>query len=168
MTTNNYHYNRYKRVKESLDGQAYKGTSLEKLAGYFIADLVFNFPNKNIYEKIKTLVKYALFTPRLNKLSSNKVALYGWSIRRSDYENLAFSYKKKLGWDFEDICLGGPEAGWKLNFDFTALKKACLITTKLNKLSYKDKLIIFTSIYTSVMFFNVLSDKFEVKKLKYT
>lgn len=154
-------FNRYNRIKESLNSESYKSIQLDKLAAFFIADMVYNFLPKNIFSKLLMLIKYLFFIPNVKVPSENLQAIFGWSLGRQDYKRLSEAYKKQLGWQFYDICLGGKICGRKIRFDLLALLFSVKKSLTINNINLADRLVILFSVYASVSFLRFLKKRFK-------
>jgi hypothetical protein len=141
----NQYFNRYKKLKSSLVNQRYSDISLQSLCGFFLADFVYNFQKRRFRGKLKQIFVSLFFVPRLGEIQVSKDSLFIWTLTRPDYKKLADEYKKRLGWDFQDLCLGGDLVGYKFRVDFSVFRESKNIAVKLNGLTWRERVIVFLS-----------------------
>ena len=157
----NIKYNQYCSIRDSLHDISYKGIGLSQLSAYFIADFVYFFSDKTFSQKIKVLIRSLFFIPRipLPKVMPND-SVYGWSIERSDYEELSAAYKNSLGWKFENICLGNTYLKKYFNLNFNALFVALKCCIKLKHETSENRIYTFLSVYHSLSLYLSIESRF--------
>lgn len=158
----NEKYEQYKKIKDSWSDRNYDDIGLDRLAGYFIADMVYHFKSKTFLSKLKTLIRYFMFIPTVRSKGLTKEELFGWSIKRADYKKLSDAYLKKLGWKFDDICLGPKVLGRSFRIDFSALFYTIRQVNSNQALTFNQKLISLISIHAAISFYRFLQNNFVI------
>ncbi|MBU1437769.1 MAG: hypothetical protein KJ930_08100 [Gammaproteobacteria bacterium] len=156
----NSEYKSYAELRSACNGASYRNIAVDMLCAYFLADFIYNYRKKSIYKKIKRLVK-CLMVPNIKYPQASGGDLYGWSIDRSDYKVLASGYQKKLGGDFDSICLSGNIVGWVFFFSFSAFFNAAKIAFTANKSGVKKRLFLFSACFQSMNFLEFLRQRFK-------
>lgn len=165
----NLNFKKYKNLKTALEGYDIYGIPLDKLAGFFIASIVYNADkNKQLdfFVKLKNSIRFFFFIPKIKKISTDNACLFGWGTVREDYTRLSNAYKKEMGCDFDSICLSAALNGFKFYFNFYAFFFALFVTFKINKIKIKDRIVVFKSIYASVSFLNFMKNNFRFDNVK--
>lgn len=162
----NEKYLKYKKIKSSLAKYGYKDISTDKLAGFNVAYIVYSFASMSLTEKIKLLINFLFFIPRVKFSAGESRAVYGWSIDRKDYKFLSDGYKKSMDKCFTDLCLSFQGASKKIRIDCKSLWVAGKIAYHADLSEAKDKAIVFFSVYKSISFLNYLEKNFDASGLE--
>lgn len=163
LKMNKEKYQRYKELKLLLAGKMVADLPLDRMSAWFIADMVYRLPERSLLGRLLTYLKFMFFMPKLKGSKFKSRSLFGWSQNRVDYAMLAQSYKNKLGWEFEDICLSATENGWHFKFDIKAAVRSIKVLWKLENVDLKDRIIIGFAVYASVSYMHYVFSKIDLK-----
>ncbi|MBB5187722.1 hypothetical protein HNQ57_002000 [Zhongshania antarctica] len=116
--------------------------------------------------KVKLFVVSMFFVPRLGKVAIRKDSLFIWTLNRPDYKKLSAEYKKKLGWDFQEFCVGADVIGYKFRFDLSVLLGGAKIVSRLANLGVFDRIIVFLSVVRSLNSWNYFQSTLDLERVK--
>lgn len=157
--SSNTEFDQYQKLKGSLVGRYYKGISVNRLAGYFIAEFCFSRQN-GIVTRIKTFIRKLFFVPLLKKQTGNQ-PIFGWSLDRPNYNRLADAYMQSMGLEFNKVCLYGKLLGWKLRFSYDAFFHSLSIFFEKSQLGFFERLWQASSVYAAINFLNYTARQFD-------